>query len=158
MLSWTYSFMLLADIKPDHSLYQATSWSITVYRLSPLLLNWEFSVSNLARISSHICHRFPQSPRANYGIYLKILHYHFHHHSQFITHTHSVLIVTKKFEKCTSWKHQSLLCTAAGISFFLFSLHHVPYSIPSFLNVTVLNCNVFTKAVYNQTSNWLFVG
>jgi hypothetical protein len=31
-------------------------------------------------------------------------------------------------------------------------------SIPSFLNETGLHCNVFTKAVYNQSSNWLLVG
>jgi hypothetical protein len=41
---------------------------------------------------------------------------------------------------------------------FLFLLHPMPYSIPSFLNVTALHYNVFTKAVYNQTSNWLLVG
>jgi hypothetical protein len=28
----------------------------------------------------------------------------------------------------------------------------------SFLNVTVLHYNIFTKAVHNQTSNWLLVG
>jgi hypothetical protein len=43
------------------------------------------------------------------------------------------------------------------IPFYLF-LHPMPYSIPSFLNVTVLHCITFTKAVYNQTSYWLLVG
>jgi hypothetical protein len=61
------------------------------------------------------------------------------------------------------------LRTAAGIqagdlglympAFFLFFfLHPMPYSIPSFLNVTVIHYSVFAEAVYSQTSNWLFVG
>jgi hypothetical protein len=43
------------------------------------------------------------------------------------------------------------------VSFFIFFLHFTPYSISSFLNVTVLRYNVFTKTVYNQTSNWILV-
>jgi hypothetical protein len=34
----------------------------------------------------------------------------------------------------------------------VFLIHSVPYSKPSFLNVSVLHHNVFTKAVYSQTS------
>jgi hypothetical protein len=41
--------------------------------------------------------------------------------------------------------------------YFFFFVHPMPYSIPSFLNVTLLHCNVFTKAVYNETSNWSLV-
>jgi hypothetical protein len=47
--------------------------------------------------------------------------------------------------------HASQLC--GRLSFF-FPLP-MPYSIPSFLNVTVLYYNVFTKAVYNQNSKCL---
>jgi hypothetical protein len=39
-----------------------------------------------------------------------------------------------------------------------FFLHSIPYSILSFMNVTLLHYNVFTKAVHNQTSKWLLVG
>jgi hypothetical protein len=39
-----------------------------------------------------------------------------------------------------------------------FFLHPMPYIIHLFVNVTVLHHNVFTKAVYSQTSNWLLVG
>jgi hypothetical protein len=54
--------------------------------------------------------------------------------------------------------NQSLCCTIAGVlslfhSFCLLSLPSVPYSMPSFLNETVLNTPFFTKPVYNQTSN-----
>jgi hypothetical protein len=44
------------------------------------------------------------------------------------------------------------------VLFLSFFPHPMPYSIPSFLNVTVLHYNVFTKAVYSQTSDWLIVG
>jgi hypothetical protein len=42
--------------------------------------------------------------------------------------------------------------------FLSFSLHHIFCFIPSFLDVTVLSYSVFTKTVYNQTSNRIFVG
>jgi hypothetical protein len=70
-------------------------------------------------------------------------------------------------------KHQSLLPTTAGVRtvdlglhtpvndvavFLHIFLHPMLYSVPLFLNVAVLHYNVFTKAVYNQTSNWLLFG
>jgi hypothetical protein len=42
------------------------------------------------------------------------------------------------------------------LSFFF--LHPVPYSVSSFLEVTVLHYSVFTKVVHNETSNWVLVG
>jgi hypothetical protein len=60
-------------------------------------------------------------------------------------------------------KYRSLFHTTAGVlsyvsstlSLSFFFLHPMPYSILQFMNVTVLHYNVFTKAVYNQISNWL---
>jgi hypothetical protein len=44
------------------------------------------------------------------------------------------------------------------VTFITSPLHPMPCSKPSFLNVTILHYNVFTKAVYNETSNWHLVG
>jgi hypothetical protein len=43
------------------------------------------------------------------------------------------------------------------IYFFLLPM---PHSILSFLNATLLHCNVFLQSLYtiNQTSNWLLLG
>jgi hypothetical protein len=64
-----------------------------------------------------------------------------------------------------TWKRQSLFSSEAGVLsssvspflslFFSFFLHPMPCSIQSFLNMAILHYNVFTKSVYNQTSNWL---
>jgi hypothetical protein len=58
-----------------------------------------------------------------------------------------------------------IMSTTAGVrtgDLLLFVLpvffHPIHYSVPSFLNVTVLHYNVFTKAVHNKTSSWLLVG
>jgi hypothetical protein len=46
-----------------------------------------------------------------------------------------------------------------SLFFFLsFFFHPMPYNTCMFLNVTVPHHNVFKKAVYSQTSNWLLVG
>jgi hypothetical protein len=54
------------------------------------------------------------------------------------------------FELVTFWGY------TCQISFFF--LHHMHYSIPLFLNVTVSHYNGFTKALYIQIDKLLLVG
>lgn len=64
-----------------------------------------------------------------------------------------------------TWKHQSLFHITAGVKISRIThatlhssfLHPTHYSIPQFLNVMIFHYNIFTKAVHNQTSNWLLV-
>jgi hypothetical protein len=64
-------------------------------------------------------------------------------------------------QSCTTVIHPylktSVLCLLEFFFRLYFFLPPVPYFIPSFLNVTVLHCSIFTKAAYSQTSNWLLV-
>jgi hypothetical protein len=41
---------------------------------------------------------------------------------------------------------------------FYFSLHSIPYSIPSFLNMTVLHYNAFYKSCLQSNSNYSLGG
>jgi hypothetical protein len=58
------------------------------------------------------------------------------------------------YSRCSNWWPSWVIHG----SFLSFGHHPMPYPIPLFLKVTVLHYNVFTKALYNQTSNWLLVG
>jgi hypothetical protein len=71
---------------------------------------------------------------------------------------HHLIVVMQS--RTTTAKH-ACLETSVFISYYSrysFFVQLMPHSIPLFLNVAVLHYNVFTKAVNNQTSNWLLVG
>lgn len=74
-----------------------------------------------------------------------------------VTQKHQFLFHIKAGVKTCDFL-QSYMPTNAVIIFLYFFLHPMPYPIPSFLNMPVLHYKVFTKAIYNQTSNWLLSG